>query len=116
MEYVVIALIAIVVVAFVAYPLIGRQRRLYHIEEAFDTGDAKQLSYLGFRKTRIEENLRELDFEQQMGKLSDQDYAALRDGYAKEGDEVAKAIERYKIRDEIEELIESEVRSRRRIK
>jgi len=116
MEYVVIALIAIALVVFVTYPLFGRQRRLHHIEEAFDTGDAKQLNHLNFRKARIEENLRELDFEHQMGKLSAEDYAALRDGYAKETEEVAKTIERYKIREEIEELIESEVRSRRRTK
>lgn len=116
MEYVAIALIAIAVVGFVAYPLFGRQRRLYHIEDSFEAGDAKQLNHLGFRNARIEENLRELDFEHEMGKLSEQDYAALRDGYTREAEEVAKAVDKFKIREEIEELIEGEVRSRRRIK
>jgi hypothetical protein len=116
MEYVAITLIAIGVVVFVAYPLFGRQRRLYHIEDAFEAGDARQLSHLNFKKARIEENLRELDFEHEMGKLSEQDYAALREGYAKEAEEAAKAVDKFKIREEIEELIEGEVRSRRRIK
>jgi hypothetical protein len=116
MEYVAITLVAIGVVVFVAYPLFGRKRRLYHIEDAFEAGDARQLHHLTFKKARIEENLRELDFEHEMGKLSEQDYAALREGYATEADEVAKAVDRFKIREEIEELIEGEVRSRRRIK
>jgi hypothetical protein len=116
MEYVAIAIIAAGVVVLIAYPLFGRQRMLYHIEDAFETGDAKQLNNLIFRKSRIEENLSELDFEHEMGKLSEQDYTAIRDGYAKEADEVAKAIDKYRIREEIEELIEGEVRSRRRIK
>jgi len=116
MEYVAIALVAIGVVVFVAYPLFGRQRRLYHIEDSFEAGDTKQLNHLNFRKARIEENLRELDFEHEMGKLSEQDYAALREGYSKEAEEVATAVDKHRIREEIEELIEDEVRSRRRIK
>ncbi len=116
MEYVAIMLVAVGVVALIAYPLFGRQRRLYHIEDAFEAGDARQLRHLQIKKARIEENLRELDFEHEMGKLSEQDYAALRDGYAMEAEEVAKAVEKYRTREEIEELIEGEVRSRRRIK
>ena len=116
MEYVAITLIAIGVVVFVAYPLFGRKRRLYHLEDAFEAGDARQLNHLHFKKARIEENLRELDFEHEMGKLSEQDYAALREGYANEADEVAKAIDKHRVREEIEEMIETEVRSRRRIK
>jgi hypothetical protein len=116
MEYAAIGIVAIGVVALIAYPLFGRQRRLFHIEDAFEAGDAKQLSHLHHKKTRIEENLRELEFEHEMGKLSEQDFAALREGYANEADEVAKAIERHRIKEEIEELIEGEVRSRRRIK
>ncbi len=116
MEYIVIVLVAIAAVVFVSYPLFGRQRRLYHIEDAFEFGDARQLGYLNLTKGRIEENLRELEFEYQMGKLSEQDYAALRDGYASEVEEAAKVLDKFKVREEIETLIESEVRSRRRIK
>ena len=116
MEYVAITLVAVGVVVFVAYPLFGRKRRLHHIDDAFEAGDGKQLNHLNFKKARIEENLRELDFEHEMGKLSEQDYAALREGYAKEAEEVAAAVDKHRIKEEIEELIEGEVRSRRRIK
>jgi hypothetical protein len=116
MEYVFIAFIAIATVVFVAYPLVGKKRRLYHIEDAFEFGDTRQLNYLTVKKARIEENVRELEFERQMGKLSEEDYTALREGYAKEEGEVAKALDRFKLKEEIENLIENDVRARRRIK
>ncbi len=116
MEYVAIGFVALGVVALITYPLYGRQKKLYRIEDAFEFDETRQLNYLHLKKARIEENLRELDFEYQMGKLSEQDFAALQNGYKKEVDEVAMAIDRYRTREEIEELIENEVRSRRRIK
>ena len=116
MEYIAIGVVAVAVVAFVAYPLFGRQRRLYHIEDAFEFRDTNQLNYLALKKGRIEENMRELEFEYQMGKLSSEDYSALRSGYASEAEEVDKAMDKFKTREEIRDLIESEVRSRRRIK
>jgi hypothetical protein len=75
-----------------------------------------QLNSLNLKKARIEENARELEFEYQMGKLSEEDYSALRSGYASEAEEVTKAIDKFKTRVEIGDFIESEVRSRRRIK
>jgi hypothetical protein len=116
MEYVAIGLIAVGVVALITHPLFGRQRKLYRIEDAFEFNDTRELNHLSLKKARIEENLRDLDFEYQMGKLTDQDYAALRSGHVVELDEVTAAIEKHRTKEEIEELIESEVRSRRRIK
>jgi hypothetical protein len=116
MEYIAIVFIAVALVVFVTYPLFGRQRRLHELDDMFDFGDTKQLNFLTVKKARIEENLRELDFEHEMGKLSEQDYSALREGYVKEIDEITKALDRLRVKEEIEELIEGEVRSRRRIK
>ena len=116
MEYVAIVLVAVALIAFIARPLFGRQRKLYHIEDAFEFRDTNQLNYLALKKGRIEENMRELEFEYQMGKLSSEDYSALRNGYASEAEEVDKAMDKFKTREEIGDLIESEVRSRRRIK
>lgn len=116
MEYTVIAIIAAAVFVFVSRPLFGRQRRLYDIESAFELGDTRHLDYLGLRKARIEENSRELEFEYQMGKLSEQDYAVLRDGYEKEMEDVTRSLESLKTRQDYEDLIEDEVRARRRIK
>ncbi len=116
MEYFAIVLVAIAAVIFITYPLFGKQRKLHQIDDMFKFGDTRQLNHLNLKKARIEENLRELDFEHEMGKLSEQDYAALREGYVHDIDEVSKALDRLKIREEIEELIETEVRSKRRIK
>jgi hypothetical protein len=116
MEYAVIAIIGLGVLVFVSRPLFGRERRLYEIESAFESGDAGRLNHLNIKRARIEENLRELEFEHEMGKLSDEDYAALRGGYTKENEDVEKSLASLKVRANVEKLIESEVRSRRRIK
>ena len=78
MEYLAIVVIAVAAVVFITYPLFGRQRKLHQLDDMFDFGDTKQLNFLNLKKSRIEENLRELDFEHEMGKLSEQDYSALR--------------------------------------
>ena len=116
MEYVAIVFVAIATAVFVTYPLFGKRRRLHPVEDAFEFGDTRQLNFLELRKARIEENVRELEFERQMGKLSEEDFASLREGYAREAEEVVKAMDKFKVREEIETLIEEEVRSRRRIK
>lgn len=115
MPYIAIVIVAAAVVAFIARPLFGRQRRLYHLEDTFDVGDTGQLNLLTSRKARIEENMRELEFEFQMGKLSSEDYSALKNGYTSEMEAVAKSMEKFQTRQEIGDLIENEVRSRRRI-
>ncbi len=116
MEYIAIVVVAAAVIAFIARPLFGRQRKLYDFEDAFDLRDTNQLNFLTSRKARIEENMRELEFEFQMGKLSGEDYSTLKTGYAGEMEDVAKAMDKFKTRQEIGDLIENEVRSRRRVK
>ena len=116
MEYIATVIVAAAVVAFIARPLFGRQRKLYDFEDAFDSRDTNQLDFLTSRKARLEENVRELEFEFQMGKLSGEDHAALKAGYTSEMENVAKAMDKFKTRQEIGDLIENEVRSRRRIK
>ncbi len=116
MEYIIIVLLATATIMFVTYPLFGAQRRLHHLEDAFDLGDPKQLSYLTLKKDRLTENLNELDFEHEMGKLSEEDYANIRAGYVSDAEQVGESIDRLRVKQEIEEAIESEVRSRRRIK
>ena len=116
MEYFSIVLIGIAAVIFITYPLFGRQRKLHQLDDMFEFGDTKQLDFLNLKKARIEENMRELDFEHEMGKLSEQDYSALREGYVSEIDEISRDLDKLKIREEIEELIEGEVKSKRRIK
>lgn len=116
MEYVVIALVASAAVYYVSYPLFGRPRKLYDVEAALESGGAVELEHLRLRKSRIEENMRELDFEHEMGKLSEEDYASLRGGYTNEIDEVTRLLEALAAKRDVEDLIENEVRARRRIK
>jgi hypothetical protein len=116
MEYVVIAIVASAAVYYVSYPLFGRPRRLYDVEAALEFGGAAEFEHLRLRKARIEENVRELEFEHQMGKLSEEDYAALSGGYTNEMDEVTKLLEALAAKRQVEDLIENEVRGRRRIK
>jgi hypothetical protein len=115
-EYVVIAIVAVAALLFVSYPLIGKPRKLYDIESASDSGDAATINHLRLKKARVEENLRELEFEHEMGKLSEHDYAALREGYAKEIDELSRSLDAHRVKEDTENLIENEVRTRRRIK
>jgi hypothetical protein len=114
MEYAAIVLFAGVAAAAVIYPLVSRKRYLYDIEHVFSTGDVRQLNYLNGKKELVLENLKELDFEYEMGKLSEEDYSRLRQGYLAEAEEVVQAIDKLKIQAEIEQLIESDVRERRR--
>lgn len=116
MEYFGIVLIGIATVVFITYPLFGKQRKLHQLDDIFEFGDTRQLNFLNLKKARTEENMRELDFEHEMGKLSDQDYSALRKGYEDEIDEISKTLDKLKVKAEIEELIEGEVKSKRRIK
>jgi hypothetical protein len=116
MEYISIALVAVFVILLVSYPLSGRQRQLHRIEDVFDPGDTKQLNFLNSKRASIANNIRELEFEHEMGKLSEQDYAALRQGYDTETAEITAAIDKFRVKKEIEDLIEEEVRSKRRIK
>ncbi|MFQ5511553.1 MAG: hypothetical protein ACE5EO_06845 [Candidatus Krumholzibacteriia bacterium] len=114
MVYTVIALLAVGALIFIAYPLVSRKRHLPDLEDMFDLGDTRQRRYLDGKKLSIIDNLKELDFEYEMGKLSEEDYGGLRDGYLKEAQETIQALDKLKVREEIEELIESEVRAKRR--
>ena len=113
MEYMIITLMAVVGVALVAYPLMNDKFR-FSVEDVFQFGDMKQRNYLNSKKALILDNLKELDFDHEMGKLSEEDYTRLRQGYMNEAQETLEAIDRLKVREEIEQLIEGEVRERRR--
>jgi hypothetical protein len=114
MVYTIIAVLTVGALIFIAHPLLARKRHMLDLEEIFDLGDTRQRRYLDGKKVSIMDNVKELDFEYEMGKLSDEDYSRLRQGYLQEAQETIQAIDELKVREEIEELIEAEVRSRRR--
>ena len=114
MVYFLIALLGGAAIFFIVHPLLARKRHLYDLEEIFDLGDTRQRRYLDGKKASILSNLKELDFEYEMGKLSDEDYNRQRQGYFKEAQDTVQALDKLKVREEIEQLIETEVRARRR--
>ncbi len=114
MAFVIISLITLAGVMLILHPLVTRKKYRFEPEDTFAMGDVRQLNYLNGKKATILDNIKELDFDYEMGKLSEDDYAGLRADYLHEAQGVVKAIEQLRIREEIEELIESEVRNRRR--
>ena len=66
-------------------------------------------------KKAILNNMKELDFEFEIGKLSREDYDRLRQDYLAQAQETLQAMDHLRVREEIEQMIENEVRSRRRV-
>lgn len=116
MEFLIFTLLVVAAVIVVLRPMITRKKYRFEPEDAFALGDVRRLNYLNAQKATIMENIKELDFEHEMGKLSEDDYSRLRNDYLREAQGVVAAIDQLKVQEEIEELIESEVRNRRRIK
>jgi hypothetical protein len=115
MELLVIVFLSALALGFVAYPLVSPKRHLYYLDDMLGLGDQKKLAYLYSRRGTVYENLRDLDNEFQMGKLSESDHQRLRNGLLAEAAEVLRAIDDAHVRREIEDVIEGDVRSRRRI-
>ncbi len=114
MAFVIISLFALAGVLLILHPLVTRKKYRLEPEDTFALGEVRQLNHLNAKKATILDNIKELDFDYEMGKLSDDDHSALRADCLREAQEVVQAVEQLKIREEIEELIESEVRNRRR--
>lgn len=74
MEFVLAAIIVIGIIAFIAYPLFTTPRA-----ETAETPDA--LDGLVAQRDAAYDAIRDLDFDFQLGKLSQSDYAALREKY-----------------------------------
>ena len=115
MELLFIGIIAAVAFAFVIYPLVSPRRHLYYLDDMLGAGEQKKLNYLYARRNVVYDNLRDLDNEFQMGKLSDTDHGRLRDGLMAEAAEIVKEIDEAHIRREVEDAIEADVRSKRRL-
>jgi len=116
MELFVIGLFAAAAFAYVAYPMVNSKRHLYYLDDMLGSGDHKKLAYLYSRRSVVYENLRDLDSEFQMGKLSQTDHQRLRDGLMAEAAEVVREIDEAHVRREVEDVIEADASAQRRIK
>lgn len=110
-----IGIFAAVAFGLVVYPLVSPRRHLYYLDDMLALGEQRKLNYLYARRNVVYDNLRDLDNEFQMGKLSQTDHARLRDGLMVEAAEVVREIDEAHIRREIEDAIEADARKQRRI-
>ena len=114
MELMIVGLLATGAFAFVAYPLVTRKRYLYYLEDMLGMGEQKKLAYLYSRRSTVYENLRDLDGEFQMGKLTQTDHERLRAGLMAEAAAIIQEIDQAHVRREVEDMIEGDARARRK--
>jgi hypothetical protein len=101
--------------AFVVYPLVSPRRHLYYLDDMLGLNEQRKLNYLYARRAVVYDNLRDLDNEFQMGKLSAEDHTRLREGLMAEAAEVVREIDEAHIRREVEDAIEADARARRKL-
>lgn len=116
MTILIISILAVAALAVVAQPLFNPRRYVYYFEELLGSGTQKQLTYLQSKKALVYDNIKDLEQEFQMGKLSEADFNRLRTELLLEAENVVKQIDEAQVRRDIEDLIENDVRSHRKIK
>jgi hypothetical protein len=116
LELLLVGIFATLALLFVVYPVITPRKYLYYLDDLLGSNEEKKISYLEQKKALVYDNIRDLDFEHEMGKLADSDYTRLRAGLMEEAEKVVRAIDKAQMKREIDELIEHDVQSNRRIK
>jgi hypothetical protein len=116
LELSVIGICATLALVLVVFPIINPKKYLYFVDNLLGSGEEKKISYLQQKKTLVYDNIKDLDFEYDMGKLAESDYSRLRAGLMEEAETVVKEIDKAQIKREIDELIEHEVKKKRKIK
>jgi hypothetical protein len=116
MELLVIGILATLALVFVAYPLVTPRRDVYYLEDMLGLGEQKKLNYLFAQRTLVYDNIRDLDQEHEMGKLSEADYTRLREGLLAEAQDIVREIDKAHVKREIEDLIERDVKAHRKVK
>lgn len=110
-----IGILSTLALVFVAYPMINPRRHVYYFEDMLGLGDQKKLTYLYSKRNLVYDNIKDLEQEFEMRKLSEADFSRLRDGLLAEVKGVLAEIDEAERKRDIDDLIEDDVRSRRRI-
>ena len=116
MELLFIGIFATLALIAVVYPLINPRKFVYYLDDLLGSSSEKRISYLQQKKALVYDNIKDLDFEQEMGKLADGDYNRLRGGLMDEAENIVRDIDNAKIKKDVDDLIEQEVRNKRKIK
>ena len=116
MELLFIGIFATLALIFVVYPVINPSKYRYYLDDLLGSNEEKKVSYLQQKKTLVYDNIKDLDFENDMGKLAESDYERLRGGLLDEAESVVKELDSARVKREIDELIENDIQGKRRIK
>ncbi len=116
MELLFIGIFATLALIFVVYPVINPNKYRYYLDDLLGSSEEKKISYLQQKKALAYDNIKDLDFEHDMGKLSDSDYGRLRGGLMDEAETVVQDLDRARVKRELDELIERDIQDKRRIK
>ncbi len=101
---------------YVARPLFYSKKHPYYEDDSPVSGVEEALNLQKAKKQLILDNISEHEFEFAMGKLSGEDFERLRGGCEKDLQAVEQSIEAFEVKRDIEDLIESEVSARRKLK
>lgn len=116
MELVLIGILSTLALAFVAYPLVSPRRDVYFLQNMLGGTEQKKLNYLYAQRALVYENIKDLELEHEMGKLSEDDFHRLRESLLAEAQGVVKEIDDARVKREIDTLIEQEAREHRKVK
>ena len=116
MDLIAIGILSTLALGFIAFPLVAPRRHLYFLEDMLGLGDQKKLNYLYAQRALAYDNIKDLEMEHDMGKLSDADFQKLREALLIEAKDIVTAIDEAKLKREIDDLIESDVKAHRKIK
>ena len=116
MELLAVGILATLALVFVAFPLVTSRRHLYYLDDMLGLGEQKKLNYLYAQRDLSYENIKDLEQEFEMGKLSEADFTRLRDGLFAEAQVIVRQIDEAHVKREIEDLIERDVRAHRKVK
>jgi hypothetical protein len=116
MTIIIIAILAVLALVAVAQPLLNPKRYVYYFEEMLGGGTQKKLNYLHSKKALVYDNIKDLELEFEMGKLAEADFNRLREGLLLEAEQVVREIDEAQIKRDLEDLIEEDVRSHRKIR
>jgi hypothetical protein len=111
-----VGIFATTALIFVVYPVINPRKYIYFLDDLLGSKEEKKISYLQQKKALVYDNIKDLGFEHDMGKLSDEDYNRLRGGLIEEAETVVQELDKARIKREIDELIERDVQNKRKIK
>lgn len=101
---------------FVAYPLLKSKKHLISPDGLYDSPKGKILSHVFSRKNMVENNIKDLELEHEMGKLSGADFESLRDQLLTELNKMIEEIKRLETPDGLDDLVEREIKARSRTK